>query len=88
MHAPFLSASSGAGDWSEIPGATIEGSVVTYEIVDNGPLDTDPDLGDVSDPVTVAIPVSAPALPVPTFSGLAIVLLSLITLILGRRRLA
>jgi hypothetical protein len=75
-------------DWSEIPGATIEGSVVTYEIVDNGPLDTDPDLGDVSDPVTVAIPVSAPALPVPMLSGLALMLLSLMTLVLGRRRLA
>ena len=74
-------------DWSEIPGATIEGSVVTYEIVDNGPLDNDPDLGDISDPVTVAIPLSAPALPVPTLSGLALVLLSLMTLIIGRRRL-
>ena len=48
---------------------------------------TNPNSAD-SYPVTVAIPVSAPALPVPTLSGLAIVLLSLVTLILGRRRLA
>ena len=85
--------------WTEIPGATIVGSVVTYEIIDNGELDTDPDTGEMADPVTVAVPRSEPpmtgatptstatATPVPTLPGLLLGLLALLVARLGSRRL-
>ena len=76
------------GNWSEIEGATIEDSVVTYTITDNGPLDEDPDPGKIGDPVTVAVPYVAPALPVPTLSALLLGLLSLLLSLFGYRRLA
>ena len=76
------------GNWSEIDGATIEGSVVTYAITDNGALDEDPDPGKMADPMTVAVPYSAPALPVPTLPALLLALLSLLLGLLGYRRLA
>ena len=75
------------GNWSPIDGATIEGSVVTYTITDNGPLDEDPDPGTLSDPVTVAVPYSEPALPVPTLPALLLGLLSLLMGLFGYRRL-
>ena len=46
-----------AGEWAVIPGAEIVGTVVTYSIADNGPLDTNPDLGVIDDPITVAVPI-------------------------------
>jgi len=76
------------GNWSQIDGATIEGSVVTYTITDNGPLDEDPDPGTMADPVTVAVPYSAPALSVPTLPALLLGLLSLLMGLFGYRRLA
>jgi surface protein len=76
------------GNWSQIDGATIEGSVVTYTITDNGPLDEDPDPGTMADPVTVAVPYSAPALPVPALPALLLGLLSLLIALFGYRRLA
>jgi len=76
------------GNWSQIEGATIEGSVVTYTITDNGPLDEDPDPGTMADPVTVAVPYVAPALPVPTLPALLLGLLSLLLILFGYRRLA
>jgi len=76
------------GNWSEIEGATIEDSVVTYTITDNGPLDEDPDPGKIGDPLTVAVPYVAPALPVPTLSALLLGLLSLLLSLFGYRRLA
>ena len=76
------------GNWSEIEGATIEDSVVTYTITDNGPLDQDSDTGTMADPVTVAVPYSAPALPVPALPALLLGLLSLLMGLLGYRRLA
>jgi len=76
------------GNWSQIEGATIEGSVVTYTITDNGPLDQDSDPGTMADPVTVAVPYSPPALPVPALPALAMGLLSLLLGLFGHRRLA
>ena len=76
------------GNWSEIEGATIEDSVVTYTITDNGPLDQDSDTGTMADPVTVAVPYSAPALPVPALPALLLGLLSLLMGLFGYRRLA
>ena len=76
------------GNWSQIEGATIEGSVVTYTITDNGPLDQDSDPGTMADPVTVAVPYSAPALSVPALPALLLGLLSLLIALFGYRRLA
>jgi len=65
------------GNWSPIDGATIEGSTVTYTLTDNDQvLDQDPDAGTMTDPVTVAVPVTAPVVPVPTLSSLMLALLS------------
>ena len=50
---------SGA-DWTLIEGATITGSVISYTLTDNGPLDQDPANGVIEDPVAVAIPAAAP----------------------------
>ena len=75
------------GNWSQIEGATIEGSVVTYTITDNGPLDEDPDPGTMADPMTVAVPYSEPALPVPTLPALLLGLMSLLMGLFGYRRL-
>jgi hypothetical protein len=82
------------GVWTAIPGATIAGSVVTYSITDNdGVLDQDDDLGDIEDPMTVAIPPSTATptpvpVPVPTLPGLLQSLLALLLARLGWRRLA
>jgi len=78
------------GAWEAIPGATIVGSVVTYSITDNdGVLDQDDDLGDIEDPMTVAIALSTAApTPVPTLTGLLLGLLTLMMSGLGWRRLA
>jgi hypothetical protein len=76
------------GNWSHIEGSTIQGSVVTYTIIDNGPLDQDSDPGTMTDPVTVAVPYSPPALPVPALPALLLGLLSLMLGLFGYRRLA
>jgi hypothetical protein len=71
---------SGAGEWTEIPGATIAGDTVTYTIEDNGPLDADPTAGRILDPVTVVTPAPrAPATPVPMLPMWMLALLGLIT---------
>ena len=75
------------GVWTAIPGATINGSVVTYSITDNdGVLDQNGELGKIRDPMTVARPYSAP-LPVPTLPGTLLGLLALVMAGLGWRRL-
>ena len=78
------------GVWTAIPGATIVGSVVTYSITDNdGVLDQDDDLGDILDPMTVAVPQATETpTPVPTLPGLLLGLLTLLLSALGWRRLA
>ena len=58
------------GDWSPIEGATIQGSVVTYTLTDNGALDQNPEAGKMADPVTVAVPYVLPSVPVPTLPSL------------------
>jgi hypothetical protein len=50
-------------------------------------LDQDDDLGDILDPMTVALTYSAPT-PVPTLPGLLLALLTLLMSGLGWRRLA
>ena len=73
------------GVWTAISGATIAGSVVSYSITDNdGVLDEDNDLGDILDPMTVAVPYSEPT-PVPTLSSPLLALLTLLMYSLGWR---
>jgi len=75
------------GVWTAIPGATINGSVVTYSITDNdGVLDQNGELGKIRDPMTVARPYSTP-LTVPTLPGTLLGLLALVMAGLGWRRL-
>lgn len=60
--------------WTVIPGATINGSIVSYSITDNdGFLDQDPAMGRISDPVSVAVPRAGGnpnAIPAVPFLGL------------------
>lgn len=52
--------------YANVPGATITETtynaqhalLLTYTITDNGPLDTDPAVGSITDPVGLAIPVA------------------------------
>jgi hypothetical protein len=84
------------GEWTKIPGATIEDSIVTYEVVDNGELDEDDTVGVIKDPVTLAVPVATQPTQIPTFQptqiptlpGTALFLLSLLMMGWGGRRLA
>lgn len=55
----------GAG-WSRIPGATVSGGTIRYEVRDGGPLDADGQVnGTIVDPVAVGVPdpEQVPALP-------------------------
>lgn len=63
---------NGDGTLTEIPGAAVAGSRVTYTIIDNGTLDADVALGSIDDPVTVGRFGPGGALPVPAlpFGGL------------------
>ncbi|WP_435219643.1 BspA family leucine-rich repeat surface protein [Luminiphilus sp. nBUS_07] len=49
--------------WSAIEGASINGRTISYDLIDNGPLDADPTLGKISDPVAVAVPSGKPEAP-------------------------
>lgn len=69
---------SATGDWTPVPGAIIEGSILSYTVVDNGPLDTNDTMGEIDDPVTVLSPAAASTETTPT----AIPVMSLWTLVL------
>lgn len=63
------------GSWQAIPGAVVSGDRVTYTIADNGPLDEDAVLGQITDPVTVVsshTPLDIPAMPVVLLNLLAV----------------
>ena len=75
-----------SGRWIPVSDALIEGRVLTYTVVDNGPLDIDRRQGFISDPVTVAVPVAP--VPVPTLPGAMIGLLVLLMAMLGWKRSA
>ena len=75
------------GNWREIAGATIVGPIVVYQITDNGPLDADRDPGKVLHLMTVAVPFSPPALPVPTLHAMTLGVLFLLLGLFGCRRL-
>jgi hypothetical protein len=51
---------SATDGWGPIAGAVIDGSVLSYTVVDNGPLDTNDTLGEIDDPVTVLLPAAGP----------------------------
>jgi len=56
--------------WTNVPGATVTGTIydgqpalqLSYTIVDNGPLDEDPTVGYIQDPIGLAQPVNASTL--------------------------
>gem|GEM_PF-1315229 len=64
-----------SGDWVEIPGAVIDGDRITYTVTDNGPLDDDDVVGQITDPITAVVPAiqggSPTAIPMMTLWGLA-----------------
>lgn len=83
---------SASGEWMEIPGAVIDGDRITYTVTDNGPLDDDDVLGQITDPVTVVVPTAqggAPkAIPTMNLLGLAglVIALGLLGSSYARRR--
>ena len=83
---------SASGEWVEIPGAVIDGARITYTVTDNGPLDDDAVLGQITDPVTVVVPTpegGAPkAIPIMNLWGLAglVIALGLLGSAYARRR--
>lgn len=84
------------GNWSAIDGAVVGATSVTYALRDNGPLDSNPALGDVEDPLTVAAPLDGgpsgpppttqPVVPVPTLPVWLLALLAAGVGGLGHRR--
>jgi hypothetical protein len=67
--------------WTEIEGATIDGSRVRYQLRNNGPLDTDPDPNRIHDPIVVAF--TAPPLVIDTLSGRMLALLGGLLILLA-----
>jgi hypothetical protein len=51
------------GEWRVIEGATITGRFIRYNLKDNGVLDADGELGELSDPLAVAVPSGKPDAP-------------------------
>lgn len=78
---------SSSGVWTPVPGATIEGNRITYTITDNGPLDDDDIIGQITDPITSLVPFSAPPAPIPTLPAFGLALLTILMGLLGRRHL-
>ncbi|MDA8443795.1 IPTL-CTERM sorting domain-containing protein [Paracidovorax valerianellae] len=82
-------AGAAQSEWFEWPGAQINGDTVIFEIEDNGPGDSDPATGTLSDPggpaVMAAPPVSAAAIPTLSQMGLAM-LTALFALFAWRRQ--
>lgn len=65
-----------------IRNASTNGTIVSYAVTDNGPLDTDPADGAISDPVTMAV-----TLPVPTVQLWHLIMLGALLALLARRKL-
>lgn len=81
---------SSTGEWLEIPGATITGNKIVYTVTDNGPLDDDSVVGQITDPVTVVVQPQAsggPAVAVPTLPVYGLVALGALLGLLGVRKL-
>ena len=73
--------------WIEITTATIGESSVTYTLTDNGPYDSNSNLGEIDDPVTVATPVAIKATPVPTVPLYGLLVLGGLLGLFGLRKL-
>lgn len=76
-------------DWYTIP-STIDGNQVTFTITDNGPGDSNPALGAITDPGGIGIPGDTPVEPaaIPTLShwGLMLMAAAMALLALARQR--
>ncbi|MDA9579586.1 putative Ig domain-containing protein [Luminiphilus sp.] len=75
------------GDWREMTDADITGNVVSYSLTDNGIYDLNKIAGEIRDPVTVAVPVKVPAIPIPIMSVFGVLALCLIAGLVGVRNL-
>ena len=73
--------------WIEITTATIGETSVTYTLTDNGPYDSNSNLGEIDDPVTVATPVAIKATPVPTLPLYGLLTLGGLLGLFGLRKL-
>ena len=73
------------GEWLVIEGATIAGNVVTYTLLDNGPYDLNTALGEIRDPVTIAV---SAVKPVPSLPFFGLLLLSGLLGVFGLHTLA
>ena len=73
--------------WIEITTATIGESSITYTLTDNGPYDSNSNLGEIDDPVTVATPVAIKATPVPTVPLYGLLVLGGLLGLFGLRKL-
>ena len=73
------------GEWLVIEGATIAGNVVTYTLLDNGPYDLNTALGEIRDPVTIAV---SAVTPVPSLPFFGLLLLSGLLGVFGLHTLA
>jgi hypothetical protein len=74
--------------WAAIPGATVRESKISYSISDNdGFLDQDPAIGRISDPVSVAVPVTAQSATkpnaIPTLPFLSLMALTILIALSG-----
>ena len=74
--------------WIQVPGATIAGNSVTFDIVDNGPYDADPALHAIADPGGPGyVPVAPTATSIPTLSEWGLMLLAGLMGLFGLGRL-
>lgn len=79
---------SASGEWLAIPGAVVSGNSITYTLTDNGPLDDDAVLGQITDPVTVVSPRNRNPESIPTLPLGGLVLLGSLLGLLGWRKLS
>jgi len=71
-----------SGIWTPIMGARIEGSKVSYTLVNNGELDTDPSDSVIRDPVAVVSPV----VPIPVMPRWLLLVLAISLALMASRR--
>ncbi|CAH1385410.1 choice-of-anchor U domain-containing protein [Candidatus Nitrotoga sp. M5] len=71
-----------SGIWTPIAGARIEGSKVSYTLVNNGELDTDPSDSVISDPVAVV----SPLIPIPVLPRWLLLVLAISLALMASRR--
>ena len=64
----YPNANSATIGWYAMPGATVNGNIITYSITDNAIGDSDPEVGAIADPAGPGYPLAPPPTPIPTLS--------------------